>query len=102
MIIASDPEGVENPKYHSMVLSGFADKDHPFEYNNIPYNVVKGDILTSYSKGSNNESSWKIDIPLKTYNDQSAGKTRNRFYGPLDENGLPNVLLPEIVVTANK
>ena len=99
MVIASDPEGVKNPKYHSMVLSGFADENYPFEYNNIHYNVEKGDMLTSYSKGRNSESSWKVDIPLKTYNDQSAGKTRNRFYRPFDENGLPSVLLPEVIVT---
>ena len=102
MIIASDPDGVEDPKYHTMVLSEFADKNYPFVYNDILYNVLEGDILTSYSKGKNTPDSWKTKIPLKTYNDQSQGKTRNRFYRPLDENGLPNVLLPEVVVTLNK
>lgn len=102
MVIASDPEGTETPRYHTMILNGFADKNYPFVYNDILYNVLEGDILTSYSKGKNTIDSWKTNIPLKTYTDQSQGKTRNRFYRPLDENGLPNVLLPEIVVTANK
>ena len=102
MVIASDPLGTPNPKYHTMILSGYADKDYPFEYNGIKYNIKKGEPLVHYSKGKNNKESYKKNIPLRVYNDQSEGKTYNRYYRPYDKNGLPNVLLPELIVTNKK
>lgn len=102
MVIASDPLGTVNPKYHTMILSGYADKDYPFEYNGIKYNIKKGEPLVHYSKGKNNKESYKKNIPLRVYNDQSEGKTYNRYYRPYDKNGLPNVLLPELIVTNKK
>ena len=102
MVIASDPLGNINPKYHTMILSGYADKDYPFEYNGIKYNIKKGEPLVHYSKGKNNKESYKKNIPLRVYNDQSEGKTYNRYYRPYDKNGLPNVLLPELIVTNKK
>ena len=102
MVIASDPLGNINPKYHTMILSGYADKDYPFEYNGIKYNIKKGEPLVHYSKRKNNKESYKKNIPLRVYNDQSEGKTYNRYYRPYDKNGLPNVLLPELIVTNKK
>lgn len=98
MVIASSPEGTPNPVYHTMILSGYADKDYPFEYNGIHYDIKKGDPLVHYSKGKNSADNYKKNIPLKVYTDQSHGKTLNRYYRPFDENNLPNVLLPELVV----
>lgn len=100
MVIASSPEGTENPVYHTMILSGYADKDYPFEYNGIHYDIKKGEPLVHYSKGKNSAESYKKNIPLKVYNDQSEGKTLNRFYRPLDENGNPVIFLPEVEVIA--
>lgn len=102
MVIASDPIGTKDPKYHTMILSGYADKDYPFEYNGIKYNIKKGEPLVHYSKGKNTPESYKKSIPLRVYNDQGEGKTYNRFYRPYDKNGLPNVLLPELIVTNKK
>lgn len=98
MVIASDPLGTPNPKYHTMILSGYADKDYPFEYNGIKYDIKKGEPLVHYSKGKNTKESYKKNIPLRVYNDQGEGKVYNRYYRPYDKNGLPNVLLPEITI----
>lgn len=102
MVIASDPLGTVDPKYHTMILSGYADKDYPFEYNGIKYNIKKGEPLVHYSKGKNTKNNYKKNIPLRVYNDQGEGKTYNRYYRPYDKNGLPNVLLPELIVTNKK
>lgn len=102
MVIASSPLGEPNPKYHTMILSGYADKDYPFEYNGIKYDIKKGEPLVNYSKGKNTPEAYKKNIPLRVYNDQSEGKTLNRFYRPFDKKGLPNVLLPEVTVIGKK
>lgn len=102
LVIASkDPKQYidgENNVYHTMVITGFADKDHIFSYGDKNYKIKKGEPLVSYSRGQNMPSELRKNIPLSVYNDQGEGKTYNRFYR-LKTN---ETYLPEAVVIGNK
>ena len=101
LVIASkDPaqykDGVDNV-YHTMLLTGFADKDYDFSYGGKDYKIKKGEPLVDYSRGQNMASELKRSIPLSVYNDQGEGKTFNRFYKPRD-NRIAQAFLPEVIV----
>lgn len=105
LVIASkDPaqykDGVDNV-YHTMLLTGFADKDYDFSYGGKDYKIKKGEPLVDYSRGQNMASELRRSIPLSVYNDQGEGKTFNRFYKPKDDK-ITQIMMPEIVITPNK
>lgn len=104
MVIASNNlnDNDENNVYHTMVLTGFADKDYTYDFNGTPYKIKKGTPLVSYSRGGNNVGDWRSNIPLNVYMDNSNGKNFVRYYRPLDKNGNPNVLLDELTVQPKK
>lgn len=104
MVIASNNlnDNDENNVYHTMVLTGFADKDYTYDFNGTPYKIKKGTPLVSYSRGGNNVGDWRSNIPLNVYMDNSNGKNFVRYYRPLDENGNPNILLDELTVQPKK
>jgi hypothetical protein len=84
-----------------MLLTGFADKDYDYSYGGKDYRIKKGEPLVTYSRGKNNASDYRENIPLRVYNDQGEGKTFNRYYKPLDPNIIQG-LLPEILITAKR
>lgn len=100
LIIASQPDKLDNGDntYHAMMISDYADRDYTYTYKGKDYKVKVGDPLVSYSKGKNTADSLIKNIPLSVYTDNSNGKTYNRYYNHLDENGLRNILLPELEV----
>lgn len=105
LVIASkDPaqykDGVDNV-YHTMLLTGFADKDYDFSYGGKDYKIKKGEPLVDYSRGQNMSSELRRNIPLSVYNDQGEGKTFNRFYKPRD-NRMAQAFLPEVTVKPNE
>lgn len=105
LVIASkDPaqykDGVDNV-YHTMLLTGFADKDYDFSYGGKDYKIKKGEPLVDYSRGQNMASELRRSIPLSVYNDQGEGKTFNRFYKPKDDK-ITQIMMPEIVITPKK
>lgn len=104
MVIASNNlnDDDENNVYHTMVLTGFADKDYTYDFNGTPYRIKKGTPLVSYSRGGNNVGDWRSNIPLNVYMDNSDGRNFVRYYRPLDENGNPNVLLDQVTVQPKK
>lgn len=104
MVIASNNlnDDDENNVYHTMVLTGFADKDYTYNFNGNSYKIKKGAPLVSYSRGGNNVGDWRSNIPLNVYMDNSNGKNFVRYYRPLDKNGNPNVLLDELTVQPKK
>lgn len=104
MVIASNNlnDDDENNVYHTMVLTGFADKDYTYNFNGNSYKIKKGAPLVSYSRGGNNVGDWRTNIPLDVYMDNSNGKNFVRYYRPLDKNGNPNVLLDELTVQPKK
>ena len=54
------------------------------------YKIKKGEPLVTYSRGKNDSSEYRQNIPLKVYTHQGDGKTTNRFYN-YSENILPEV-----------
>ena len=86
----------EDNVYHSMIVTKFADHDYDFTYGNKTYKIKKGEPLVTYSRGKNDSSEYRQNIPLKVYNDQSDGKTTNRFYNYAEN------MLPEIDVVAER
>lgn len=102
MIIASEPgKSDEDNKYHTMIITGYADKNYTYNFKGKEYKVSKGDTLVSYSSGKNSPSNYKKNIPLKVYTDNSNGKTFNRYFNHLDSNGNKMILLPEVVVDSS-
>lgn len=100
MVIASEPgKSDEDSKYHTMIITGYADKDYTYTFKGKKYEVSKGDPLVNYSSGKNSPSNYKKNIPLKVYTDNSNEKTFNRYFNHLDSNGNETILLPEIIVT---
>lgn len=104
MVIASNNlnDNDENNVYHTMVLTGFADKDYTYNFNGNSYKIKKGAPLVSYSRGGNNVGDWRTNIPLDVYMDNSDGRNFVRYYRPLDENGNPNILLDQLTVQPKK
>jgi len=104
MVIASNNlnDNDENNVYHTMVLTGFADKDYTYNFNGNSYKIKKGAPLVSYSRGGNNIGDWRTNIPLDVYMDNSDGRNFVRYYRPLDENGNPNILLDQLTVQPKK
>lgn len=104
MVIASNNlnDDDENNVYHTMVLTGFADKDYTYNFNGNSYKIKKGAPLVSYSRGGNNVGDWRTNIPLDVYMDNSDGRNFVRYYRPLDENGNPNILLDQLTVQPKK
>lgn len=103
MVIASEPrKNDENNKYHTMIITGYANKDYTYTFKGKKYKVSKGDPLVNYSSGKNTPSNYKRNVPLKVYTDNSDGKTFNRYFNHLDQNGNGTILLPEIVVTSRE
>lgn len=105
LVIASynlnDTEGSDN-SYHTMMISGYAPKDYQYDFNGNTYYISKGEPLVSYSKGGNNEQDLVKNIPLNVYLKNSEGHDILRYYRPLDNQGIGNVLLPNIDVISNK
>lgn len=94
LIIAQNPS---NKTFHTMMISGFADKDYQYNFHgNKVYPVHKGDILVNYSRGGNNQSDFVNNIPLSVYLDNSEGKNKIRYYR---YNYPDSVLLNEIKIT---
>lgn len=105
LVIASkDPsiyrDGVDN-LYHSMLLTGFADRDYDYTYGGKKYKIKRGEPLVSYSRGKSLPSEYRENIPLKVYNDQGEGKTYNRYYNPINANER-EVLLPVVTITSKE
>lgn len=106
MIIASLPGKDDSPKggniYHTMIISGYAPNDYTYNFKGKKYQVKKGDVLVNYSRGGRSADNYVKNVPLKVYTANSDGKTVNRFYRPLDNNGNPAVLLPNVQVTGTR
>ena len=66
--------------YHSMMITGFADKDDKKEFRGQTYNVRKGEPLLTYSKGGNSLDNIQSNIPLSIYTKNSDGHTENIFF----------------------
>lgn len=69
--------------FHTMLLSGFRDNETP---------------LVNYSRGLDDPSALRQNIPLKYYIANSDGRDRVRYYRHLKE-GDSEILLPELIVT---
>lgn len=96
ILISRNPD---NNTYHTMLITGFADKDSVVNFEGKDYKVRKGEPLLTYSRGGHDSSFIRRNIPLSVYTPNSSGKTENHFFRynyPLE------VFLPEIVVTPNK
>jgi hypothetical protein len=101
MVISSEPEGNDyidgGNKYHTMILSGYADRDYNFDYLGNRYNIKKGEPLLNYSRGKSAADNYVKNIPMSVYLDNSDGKTNIRYYRPLSKT-YSNVELPEIII----
>ena len=102
LIIASEPNksdqlGSDN-KYHTMILTGYADKDYDFEFQGRIFHIKKGEPLVHYSNGKN---TYRKNIPLSVYNEMSQGKSVNRYYKHMSQNN-PEVILPTITISKNQ
>lgn len=104
MVIASNNLNDKDMKntYHTMILTGYADKDYKYNFAGNEYDIKKGTPLVSYSRGGNNVGDWRTNIPIDVYLANGEGKNVVRYYRPLDKNGNENVLLDEITVTPKK
>jgi hypothetical protein len=87
-----------NNIYHTMWVSGFADRDHVYKYGDKEYFIKKGEPLVSYSKGKNTEDSLVRNIPLMVAN-TAGNKPFVKYFKPIDKT-IMQVELPEVVVTA--
>lgn len=101
MVIASEPgKSNENSKYHTMIITRYANRDYTYTFKGKKYKVNKGEPLVNYSSGKNSPSNYKKNIPLNVYTDNSEGKTFNRYFNHLDSDGNESILLPEVIVTS--
>ena len=96
LVIARNPN---NETYHTMMVSGFTDKDFQFNFNGKIYPIKKGEVLVDYSKGGDKPSNLRKNIPLSVYIANSDGKTDIRYY----RYNYPNsILLDEVTVNKPK
>ena len=56
LVIARNPN---NETYHTMMVSGFTDKDFQFNFNGKIYPIKKGEVLVDYSKGGDKPSNLR-------------------------------------------
>lgn len=105
MVIASHPDMKDddpNQKYHTMIVSGFAPQDDVYEFRDgTLHEVKKGEPFVNYSRGKSSSDNYVFRVPLSVYNKKSEGKTRNRYYRPIDQR-YPEVMLDNIDVVYKK
>jgi len=94
LVIAKVPN---EDSYHTMMISGYADKDGEYEFDGKKFKYKKGEPLMTYSRGGHDDSFIRRNIPLSVYTANSDGHTENMFY----RYNYPNeFMLPEVIVTA--
>lgn len=96
ILISRNPN---NNTYHTMLVTGFADKPGVYDFDGTPYKFDAGEPLLTYSKGGHDVSFIRRDIPLSVYTPNSDGKIENHFFRykyPKER------FLPEIVITPNR
>lgn len=96
ILISRNPN---NDTYHTMLVTGFADKPGIYDFDGTPYKFDAGEPLLTYSKGGHDVSFIRRDIPLSVYTPNSDGKIENHFFRykyPKER------FLPEIVITPNR
>lgn len=86
-------------RYHTMMITGFADKDGTYNFDGKYFPYKKGEPLLTYSRGGHDNSFIRKNVPLSVYTVNSDGHTENMFF----RYNYPNeVFLPEIVITTKK
>lgn len=85
--------------YHTMLITGFAEKNGTYDFNGKKYHYKKGEPLLTYSRGGNNDEDLRKNVPLSVYTKNSDGHTENLFF----RHNYPNVInLPEIEVIGKR
>ena len=77
LLIAKVPN---NDIYHTMLITGFAQKDKDYNFRDKKYKAKEGEPLLTYSKGGNSLDNLQYDVPLSVYTDHSDGHTENMFF----------------------
>lgn len=77
LLIARNPN---DNTFHTMLITGFADKDGVYNFDGTNYKYKKGEPLLTYSRGGHDDSFIRRDIPLSVYTVNSDGKTENNYY----------------------
>lgn len=96
LLIAKVPD---KESYHSMLITGFANKNGKKYFRGKSYDVKKGEPLLTYSRGGNSLNNIQSNIPLSVYTENSDGHTENLFFRYKDPY---NVLLPEVIIKAKR
>lgn len=96
LLIAKVPN---KESYHTMMITGFADKNDKYKFRGKTYKVKKGEPLLTYSRGGNSPDNIQSNIPLSVYTKNSDGHTENTFFRYKDPY---NVLLPKVTIKAKR
>lgn len=92
LVIAKVPN---QDSFHTMMITGFTDKDGEYDFNGKKFQYKKGEPLVTYSRGGSNDSFLRQNVPLSVYTANSDGHTLNQYY----RYNYPNeVFLPEVTV----
>lgn len=97
LVITTNPE---KDVHHTMLLSGFSDRDQKHTFYGKTYDLPEGHPLVTYSNGSTHSSGYRSNIGLKEYLDNSDGKDLVRYYRHTDPNEHLG-FIGELVVTPN-
>ncbi len=77
LLIAKVPN---KDSYHSMMITGFVDRNGKEHFRGKTYTVRKGEPLLTYSRGGNSLDNIQSNVPLSVYTENSDGHTENMFF----------------------
>lgn len=77
LLIAKVPN---KDSYHSMMITGFADKNDKEHFRGKTYTIRKGEPLLTYSRGGNSLGNIQFNVPLSVYTENSDGHIENMFF----------------------
>lgn len=77
LLIAKVPN---KDSYHSMMITGFANKNTKKDFKGKTYTAKEGEPLLTYSRGGNSLDNIQFNVPLSVYTENSDGHTENMFF----------------------
>ena len=75
--------------YHSMMITGFADKNTKKDFKGKTYIAKEGEPLLTYSRGGNSLDNLQFNVPLSAYTENSDGHTENMFFRHIKPDKFP-------------